>query len=343
MTSSDSQVFLSSSPHFTAGSSTQRIMGTVLISLIPECVCAVVVFGLHALVTLFCSVAGCVCFEALFQKVTKKPIRVFDLSAAVTGVLLALSVTSMVSPWMVLVGAFVAVVVGKGLFGGLGQNTFNPALTGRGFMVLSFGSAMNTYFSPNSGVSPWKWNFSSSGVDALSSATFLGSAKNGNLISQNEILSYLIGNRAGCMGETSVILILISFLFLLLTKTIDFRAPCAMVLTVVCASFLYALAKFNSSQEIALYVLQSVLTGGLLYGATFMVTDYATSPVVPYGRVIFGAGCGLITFLIRTFGSYPEGVMFSILIMNAIVPFLNNVTGRKYGYGKRAGRAKDEL
>ena len=176
--------------------------------------------------------------------------------------------------------------------------------------------------------------------DGITAATTLSKVKAGTFVADSQSLWQLfIGNRAGCIGETSILLLLISFTFLALTRIIDWRAPLAMVGTVVVCTFLGGLHAGLAAA--ATDVLVALLTGGLIFGATFMVTDYATSPITGPGRLIFGFGCGLITFLIRKFGGYPEGVMFSILIMNSVAPFLNNLTARKYGYGKKAGRPAD--
>ncbi|HBG66710.1 MAG TPA: NADH-quinone reductase [Treponema sp.] len=324
MSDTSSRVFLSSSPHFTAGQNTQQIMAVVLISLLPECIYGVMVFGLRALVTILVSVASCVAFEALFQKICRQKITVDNLSAAVTGVLLALVVSSSVPAWMVVIGAFVAVVIAKGIFGGIGANVFNPALTGRGFMVISFGAAMSRWAEPHA-------------PDAISSATVLSQIRAGSIGADDfNFVQYFIGNRAGCIGETSALLILISFVFLLAMRIIDWRAPVAMVATVAAGTFISALAAGRGAAGAGADVLMALLTGGVLFGATFMVTDYATAPVTKPGRLVFGFGCGLITFLIRRFGGYPEGVMFSILIMNTTTYFLNRLTSRKYGYGSRA-------
>ena len=211
MSDTSNRVFLSSSPHFTAGQNTQQIMAAVLIALLPECIYGVMIFGLRALVTLIVSVASCVAFEALFQKISRQKITVSNLSAAVTGVLLALVVSSAVPAWMVVIGAFVAVVIAKGIFGGIGANVFNPALTGRGFMVISFGAFMSTWAEPHA-------------PDAVSSATVLSQIGAGTLSADDfNFVQYFIGNRAGCIGETSVLLILLSFLFLLAMRIIDWR------------------------------------------------------------------------------------------------------------------------
>ena len=312
---SENKIHLSSSPHFTEGLSTQKVMLTVIISMLPECIAGVMFFGAAALVRIIVSVASCVAFEGLYQKITKQKIRISNLSAVVSGILLALVIPSTTPVWMVVLGALVAMVVAKGLFGGIGSNVFNPALTGRAFMFISFPAAMGAcWFNPE--------------IDAVSGATILSQIKNGAVTATPDLyMQYFLGNRAGCIGETSILLILISFLFLFSTHIIDWRAPVAMVATT-------ALCTLLSGGD----VLLALLTGGLLFGATFMVTDYATAPLTGYGRLVFGFGCGLITFLIRKLGGYPEGVMFSILIMNCFTPFLNNLTRRMYGYGKKGNR-----
>ena len=335
-------IYLSSSPHFSFGTSTRTIMLAVLISLLPECIYGVVIFGVHALVTILVSEASCVLFEFLFQKICRQKVCIDNLSALVTGELLALVLPSTTPAWMVVIGAFVAIVIAKGLFGGIGSNVFNPALTGRAFMFMSFAAALGaSWFNPASGAAKWTWDLTQN-VDAISSATLMSQIKSGSAVMDwDTLLRYFLGNRAGCIGETSILLILISFTFLLVTRIIDWRAPVAMVGTVVVATFFSSLIGGRGFAGSGFDVLTAIMTGGLMFGATFMVTDYATTPVTKPGRLIFGAGCGLITFLIRKFGGYPEGVMFSILIMNAVAPFLNNITTRKYGYGKKAQRRAD--
>lgn len=318
----DKKIYVSSSPHFNLKCSTPMIMGSVLFALLPEVIMGIVLFRFAALIRILVSVASCVCFEFLFQKVTKQKIVISNLSACVTGVMLALVCPPTAPVWMFVVGAAVAMIFAKGLFGGIGSNVFNPALTGRAFMFLSFPAAMGA---------SWLTPKTISAVDAVSSATTLSAMKAGTFVMQDDTLfQYFIGNRAGCIGETSTLLILISFTFLLLARIIDWRAPLAMVGTVTICTLI-------SGDNLPM----SLMTGGLLFGATFMVTDYATAPITKKGRLVFGFGCGLITFLIRHFGGYPEGVMFSILIMNSVAPFLNNLTARKYGYGKKAGRPAD--
>ena len=313
------KIYISSSPHFRFNNSTRNIMLGVLISLLPECVMGIILFGIPALVRIFVSVISCVLFEYIFQKITKQKVVIGNLSACVSGVLLALVCPSTIPVWMIVIGSAVAMIVAKGLFGGIGANVFNPALTGRAFMFLSFPAAMGA---------SWMAPKTISVVDAISSATTLSAMKAGTfVVESNTYWNYFIGNRAGCIGETSIFLILISFIFLLVTKIIDWRAPVAMIgTTLICSAI--------AGEDI----LMTLMTGGLMFGATFMVTDYATTPVTKPGRLVFGFGCGLITFLIRKFGGYPEGVMFSILIMNTIAPFLINLTVRMYGYGKKGNR-----
>ena len=314
-----SKIYVSSSPHFNLKCTIQMIMGTVLFALLPEVIMGIVLFRWAAIIRILVSVASCVFFEFIFQEITKQKVVISNLSACVTGVMLALVCSPTVPVWTFVVGAAVAMIVAKGLFGGIGSNVFNPALTGRAFMFLSFPASMGA---------SWLTPKTISQIDAISSATTLSAMKAGNFVMQdNTLWQYFIGNRAGCIGETSALLILISFAFLALAHIIDWRAPLTMVGTV-------ALCSLISGENVAM----ALMTGGLLFGATFMVTDYATAPITKKGRLIFGFGCGLITFLIRKFGGYPEGVMFSILIMNSIAPFLNNLTARKYGYVKKEAK-----
>lgn len=306
------EIYLSSSPHFSAKSSTAGIMLCVIIALLPLCVCGVVLFGVPALITIFVSVTSCVVFEWLFQRLTKQVVRVGDLSAIVTGIMLALVLPPSIPIWMTMLGSLFAIVVAKGFFGGIGANVFNPALTGRAFLFVSFPVAMSSWTVP---------------LDGVSGATVLSEIKTGVFFADPDMyLQFFLGNRAGCIGETSVLLVLVAFVVLLAIRVIDWRAPVAMV--AVCA-----LCTWISGGD----PIMSILSGGLMFGAVFMATDYATTPVTKYGRLVFGAGCGLITFLIRKFGGYPEGVMFSILIMNVLTPFLNKLVPAKYGYKKSNG------
>lgn len=309
-------IYLSPGPHFSGKIKSNIIMLMVVISLLPECVMGVIYFGIPALTTILVSVASCVVFEFLFQKLIKRPVTVGDFSAVVTGVLLALTLPPTLQIWQTVLGAFFAIVVAKGLFGGLGCNVWNPALTGRAFLFVSFPSAMGSAF-----VAPF---------DAVSTATPLVKPE-----LYSDMWKLFTGNHAGSIGETCIIAILGSALFLLLTRIIDWRAPLTMIATTCLCTFLANGLDVNA-------VLFALATGGLVFGAVFMVTDYTTAPLTGAGRLIFGTGCGLITFLIRQFGGYPEGVMFSILIMNSLVPFLNKITRRKYGYGLKKEKASRE-
>jgi len=315
--SDKNEIYLSSSPHFTYGQTTDSLMKLVLLSLLPECIYGIMLYGSGALVTILVSVVCAVCFEAMFQKLTKQPVTIKNCSAAVTGVLLALVLPPTTPVWQTILGALFAIVVAKGFFGGLGANVYNPALTGRAFLFVSFPTALGaTWLTP--------------GTDAISSATTLSQIKEGSFSADPSVyMQFFFGHRAGCIGETSILLILVSFIFLLVTRVIDWRAPLAMIATVAATT---AIAGGD--------VIMALVSGGLIFGATFMITDYATTPVTKPGRLVFGFGCGLITFLIRKFGGYPEGVMFSILIMNSFTAFLNNLTTRKYGYGKKSKKAE---
>ena len=247
-----------------------------------------------------------------------------DCSAIVTGILLALVVPPTTPIWMTVLGAAFAIIVAKGFFGGIGSNVFNPALAGRAFMFVSFPVAMGSkWLLPHTKLSM---------PDAISSATTLSQIAQGDFCANGDTyIQFLLGNRAGCIGETSILWIVVAFIFLLITKIIDGKATISMVAVVTICS---AIAGDD--------LLLTLMSGGLLFGAVFMVTDYATTPVTGIGRWIFGAGCGLITFLIRKFGGYPEGVMFSILIMNALTPFLNKLAGRKYGYKSKIALLKEK-
>ncbi|MBR5964631.1 MAG: RnfABCDGE type electron transport complex subunit D [Treponema sp.] len=313
---------LSSSPHIASKITTRHVMWAVVISMLPEAVYGVILFGIPALLTICASVATAIVSEFLFNKITGKKQTVTDGSAAITGLLLALVLPPTLPLWQTILGAAFAIIVAKQLFGGLGSNVWNPALTGRAFLFASFPAAMGA-------------NWISPLPDAVSSATILSTLKQADAVTSAttvgaaapiDYLALFFGRQAGCIGESSIMLILISAVFLIATKIVDWRTPVFMVGT-------FALLMWISGGD----VLAHVLSGGLVFGAVFMATDYVTSPVTAPGRIVFGAGCGLLTFLIRKFGGYPEGVMFSILIMNSIVPFLNKLTPRMYGYKKQGG------
>jgi len=308
---------IGSSPHIAAPVNSRILMGNMLIALTPVSVFSVLIFGLPALLNIIVAVAVSIGGEVLFRLATRKDIRAKDLSAGVTGLLLALVIPPSSPLWMTALGALFAIIVAKEFFGGLGANVFNPALAGRAFLLMSFPSAMTTWHAPGE-------NFPLALTDATSGASYLGTLKTGveNTVAGPELIKQMFfGYHAGSAGETSSLLILAAFVYLLATRTIDWRAPISMILTVFVVGFLLG---FDP--------LLAVLSGGLLFGAVFMTTDYVTTPLPPWGKVIFGAGAGLITILVRKFGTYPEGVCYSILIMNCAVPFLNKLLPRKYGY-----------
>jgi electron transport complex protein RnfD len=327
-------------------------MANVLIALAPATVFSVIIYGIYALVNIVVALAAAELSELAFRKLVHREARNGDLSAAVTGLLLALVIPPTTPWWMTLLGSVFAIVVVKEFFGGLGANVFNPALAGRAFLLMSFPAALTTWLKPNGGF------MESMAADASTGATVLGGLKEsltsgadavggaslhfftdgGMLAAQQQgytsygsfLQALFLGNQGGSAGETSALLILAGFVYLLVTKTIDWKTPISML----AAAFLMSLA-------LGMDPLVGLLSGGLLFGAVFMTTDYVTGPVTSMGRVVFGVGCGIITVLIRKFGSYPEGVCYSILIMNCVTPFLDRLIQKKYGFVKPV-KAKEE-
>lgn len=298
-----------SSPHISYGERPCDLMRLVIVSLIPIAVYGIMLFGLDALLKIIVSVACAIGFEALFQYLTKQQITVKDCSAAVSGLIFALALPPACPLWQTVLGIFFGIVVAKGFFGGLGSNIYNPALAGRAFLFVSFPSSMSS-----SWIVP--------GTDAVTSATILSQVKEGAVSADGlTYMKYFLGNRAGCIGETNILLIILAFVFLLATKVIDWRATVSMIVTVAAATFI-------SGGD----ALLALLTGSLAFCSVFLLTDYATTPVTKQGRIAFGIGCGLITFIIRRFGTYPEGFIFSILIMNSLKAFLDNIPGFIYGH-----------
>lgn len=297
-----SNLTVSLSPHVRSETTTRKIMCNVIIALIPAVVFAVYWFGFGILVTIALSVLSAVGSEALIQKILKRPITVDDGSAAVTGLLLAMTLPAG-TPWYVPVaGAVFAIVVAKQVFGGLGDNFVNPALAGRAFLLASFPVAMTTY--PQV-------------VDAVSSATPLSSEFVGTI----DYVQAFLGRIGGSIGEVSKLALLAGAVYLIVLKVIDWRIPLSYLGTM-------ALLTLAAGEP----VLDSVLLGGTVLGAFFMATDYVTSPVPPWGRVLYGVGIGVINFAIRKWGAYPEGVTYAILLMNVAAPLLERATRpRKYG------------
>ena len=317
---------VSSSPHMVTNEDTTRIMGTVILALLPALAVGVYQFGVRALILTCVCVAACVVFEYLYNVIAKKPQTVGDLSAALTGLLLALNCPSELPFTIAIVGCFAAVIVIKQLFGGLGQNLVNPAVTARVFMFIAFATEMTTW--PLSRISHVKDAVNADGVTA---ATALGQLANGDgKLSAVEYtnLDLFLGNTGGCIGEISALAVLIGGLFLIWRKIISPIIPLTFIGTV------FVLGLIWGGFDGALFHL---FAGGLMLGAFFCATDYVTSPTLPMGKVIFGIGCGIFTMLIRVFGSYPEGVSFAILLMNILTPFIDRfVEGRAFPLPKPA-------
>ena len=308
-----SKFIVSVSPHITHKDSTQSIMRDVLIALCPAVVASVIFFGWRALLLTVVCVATAIFWEWGFQKLCKRESTICDLSAAVTGLILAMNLPVDLPLWQAAFGTLVAIVVVKQLFGGLGYNFANPAITARVIMLIAFAGTMTT-FAPT--------NF---GVDAVSVATPLAAMKSGAM--DASILDLFLGNVAGSMGETSALALLLGFAYLLIRRVISWHTPVAFIGTV----FVLALIKGGFVFGVA-----EILAGGVFLGAIFMATDYVTTPQTPWGRVIFGIGCGLITCLIRFFGNYPEGVSFSILLMNVLTPLIDDFCQKRmYGGAKK--------
>lgn len=321
-------LLLSSSPHVYSKIDTRKIMLAVILALLPVAVYGVVLFGAHALLVILFSVGSAVVFEYLFRLITKQDIRIGDFSAVVTGLLLALILPPSTPLWAVVLGSFAAIVFAKEFFGGLGANPFNPALIGRAILLMSFPQRIGgSWHIPFKAIS-----------DATTTATPLTILKLGGSIADvgksfveqgvaanadyPSILNVLfLGNRAGCIGESSILLILIGFVFLLLVHVIDWIVPVCMVGSAFVLSFM-----LGADPVFA------ILSGGLVFGAVFMATDYSSSALTVKGKVLFGIGAGAMTIIIRQFGGYPEGVTYGILLMNAVTPFLDKLRTKKYGF-----------
>lgn len=300
------ELIVSVSPHLHAKDSTQTIMRDVLIALCPAVIASILFFGFRALLVEVVCVAACVFLEWLFEKGCKRPVTVSDLSAAVTGLILALNLPVGIPIWQCVIGAAVAIIVVKQLFGGIGHNFANPAITARIVMFLAFSSAMATWVAPNF-------------VDAVSTATPLATLKQVSTEGLS-IGRLFLGAVGGCLGETSALALLLGGVYLIVRKVISWHTPVAFIATVFVLSLIRGGATFAVAE---------IFAGGLFLGAIFMATDYATTPSTTSGRMIFGVGCGLITCLIRFFGSYPEGVSFSILLMNILTPYISVWTRSK--------------
>lgn len=292
---------VSSSPHIRAKDTTQSIMRDVVIALLPATAAGVYFFKLQGLLVILASVLACVAAEYIWQKATHRKVTISDLSAVVTGLLLAFNLPASVPLWLPVIGGFFAIIIAKQFFGGIGQNIVNPALAARAFLLASWPVAMTT------------WT-----LDGSTTATPLAFLKGIEATGQApSLMNVFIGNVGGCIGETSALAIILGAAYLFAKRIIDWRAPVTFIATTFVITAIAGRAA-NPFYEL--------FAGGLMLGAFFMATDYATSPITPRGRIIFGIGCGVITGLIRIFGGYPEGVSYSILVMNLFVPLIERWT-----------------
>ena len=306
------KLHVSVSPHIHGKKTTQGIMLDVIIALLPATIAGVVLFGINALFVVATCVISAVACELLFNIIVKKEQTVSDLSSVVTGLLLALNLPSNVPLWQAAVGSAFAIIVVKCVFGGLGKNIVNPAITARVFMLLAFGSMTSAVFP--------------TGMDSASGATPLTDLDNGVI---PNLVDLLLGKNGGALGETCALALIIGGVYLIVRKVISWHIPVAFIGT----SFLFTLLVVGGDFELAL---AWTLSGGLLIGAFFMATDYVTSPSTAKGKIIFGIGAGVITVLIRFYGAYPEGVSFAILLMNIVNPFIDGKCTRKlFGGAKK--------
>lgn len=335
---------VSSSPHIATSDSTARVMLDVIIALLPAAVVSGFFFGFRAWLVILTAVISCVGAEYIYQliyigfkikderRTTLKDgivqaagmTAVGDLSAAVTGILLGFNLPVTIPYWMVVIGSVFAIVVVKQLFGGIGCNFVNPALAGRAFMLASWPVAMTRFINPFGTAGAY------AAVDAVSSATPLAHMKAGEVgISSDMLRDAFFGNVGGCIGETSALLLLAGGLYLVARKVIDLRITVSYILSFAVLVFLFGKSPFDIN-----FVLYNLCTGGLILGAVYMATDYVTTPTTKTGHILFGLGCGILTFLIRNFGGYPEGVSYSILLMNIVTPIIDRyIRAKRFGGG----------
>ena len=320
------KLIISPSPHIHSGDSVSKKMQQVFIALVPAYLAGLYFFGIGALIISFTAMISCVVFEYVIQRfIIKGSPTIADGSALLTGILLSFNLPSNLPVWIVIVGSLVAIGIAKMTFGGLGNNPFNPALVGRVFLLISFPAAMTTW--------PKPIPFNMAYLDAVTAATPLAVLK-GQSPEIPSTLNLFLGNMGGSMGEVSALALLIGFAYLLIKKTITWHIPISIFLTVFVFT---AILHYADPDAFIATPVFHLLTGGLMLGAIFMATDYVTSPMTKTGMLIYGVGIGLITVIIRVFGSYPEGVSFAILIMNAFTPLINTVVKpKRFGEVKKA-------
>lgn len=318
------KLVVSASPHLRSSATTTRIMLDVIIALMPALAASIAIFGPRVLAVTATTVITAVLSEFLARKAMKRYNTIGDLSAVVTGVILAFNLPVDIPLWMAAVGSVVAIVVVKQFFGGIGQNFANPAIAARIILLISFAKAMGSWTAPLS----WR-------TDAVSTATPLANITAGNMEALPSLTEMFIGLRGGCLGETCAAALILGGLYLIIRKVISPAIPLSFIGTVAVVMLIAGKGDFE-------YVAYQLMGGGLLLGAFFMATDYSTSPINTKGRIIFGIGCGLLTSLIRLFGSLPEGVSFAILIMNLLVPLIEMATTPKpFGTPKKEKTAKE--
>ncbi len=324
------ELTISSSPHVHSPITTRTIMRDVLIALVPALLGAGYFFGIRAWMVTLVSAAACVFFEWAWCKIRKVPCKTYDLSAVVTGVLLAFVCPPTIPYWIIILGDFFAIILVKMLFGGIGKNFVNPALAGRAFL-FSYPVAMSTFVKVG-----WENQAGVLGAaDAVTAATPLAAMHQGQLPADS-ILNAFLGRVGGCIGETSVLLLLLGLLWLLYRRVITLRIPLSYIGTVAVLSFLFP----RAGDRLA-WTAYQLCGGGLMLGAIFMATDYVTSPITKLGQIVYGIGCGVLTILIRYFGGYPEGVSYAILVMNCCTVLLDRI-GRpaKFGAPKKEAAKK---
>ncbi len=315
-----SNLIVSGSPHIRKEGSVPRIMWTVAASLIPAGIAGVIIFGLDALWVTLAAIIAAVLSEWAFGIFTKRKITVLDGSAVITGILLAFNLPSGVPLWLPIVGAVFSIFIGKQVFGGLGQNIFNPALVGRVFLMASWPKYMTTFTQPLR---------AGAGYDALASATPLAILKEGKILEHISYLDLFLGKRGGCIGEVCILALLIGAAILLIRGYITWHIPVTYIFTTAVFTYIFGAGQLFHGDW-----LFHILSGGLILGAFFMATDYVATPLTLKGQVIFGVGCGLLTAVIRLWGGYPEGASYAILMMNAATPFIDRYTRNKI-YGSK--------
>lgn len=325
-----SKVVITSSPHIKSKEDTKSIMLDVLLALIPSLAVSTYVFGLRAILMTAVSIIACMVFEAIYDKIVCKENTVMDLSAAVTGVLLAFVCPVTLPYWMLIIGDGIAIIFAKCIFGGLGKNFINPALAGRAFLLASWPVAMTTWVAARSHVGL------GSTADIVSTATPMAILKGSAEGDLPSALSVFLGVTGGSMGEVSAIALLIGGIYLLVRKVITIQIPAAYILTVAVLAVIFPAEGYGHLE----YMLYAIFGGGLMLGAIFMATDYSTTPVSKKGQIVFGIGCGLLTTMIRFFGGYPEGVCYSILLMNTTVWLIDKYT-RPTKFGAPAKQKKE--